>query len=235
MKFAYARWSRFYCSKQYNHVKHATNNRSNHYEYRFELNSRSTMSESQRFENEGKKSHYDQFERSFSKGSLFFNQQIFSPSSNICNVDNNGGVCIQPSSFNGYYSIDNMDQPYTCNQTSEALSESSIFSNYNSIYNGARIYPYIESGTNFDQDSSLMKHQRAQFSENHYKANECRNVFYQSSHLITHKNIHIGENNYKFSERGKVFNQSSRVTQHPSIHVGEERYKCNTCGKVFNY
>lgn len=72
-----------------NHLAYATNNYSNQYEYRFELNSQSYMSGSQRFENEGRKSRYDQFERSFSEGSLFSHQQIFFPYSNIYNVDNN--------------------------------------------------------------------------------------------------------------------------------------------------
>ena len=70
------------------HLVYATNNHSSQYEHRFELNSQSYMSESQGFESEGGKSHYDQFERSFHEGSLhersfhegslLFHQQTFS-------------------------------------------------------------------------------------------------------------------------------------------------------------
>ena len=213
------------------HLVYATNNHSNHYKYRFELNSQSYMSESQRFENEGRKSHYDQFERSFSEGSLFFHQETFSPYSNICNVNNNETVFAQLPSFNGYHSTDNAEQPSMCNPTSEALSESSSFNNYNSIYDGAGIYPCLEPGNHFDQDSGLMNHQRTLCSENH--SDECRNVFYQSSNLITDGNIHIEENNYKCSECGQVSNQSSELTQHLSIHAKEKHCKWNKCGKVF--
>ena len=149
------------------HLVYATNNHSTQYEYRFELNSQSYMSGSQRFENEGRKSCYDQFERSFSEGSLFSHQQTFSPYSNVYNVGNNEKVFIQPPSFNGYY---NMEQPSMCNPTSEALSNSSIFNHYNSIYDGTRIYPSLASGNHFDQDSGLMKYQR-KCSENHRKRN----------------------------------------------------------------
>ena len=153
--------------KMENPLAYATNNYSNQYEYRFELNSQSYMSGSQRFENEGRKSCYDQFERSFSEGSLFSHQQTFSPYSNVYNVGNNEKVFIQPPSFNGYY---NMEQPSMCNPTSEALSNSSIFNHYNSIYDGTRIYPSLASGNHFDQDSGLMKYQR-KCSENHRKRN----------------------------------------------------------------
>ena len=208
------------------HLVYATNNHSSWYEHRFELNS-------QGFENKGRKSHYDQSERSFSKGSLLFHQQTFSPYSNICYVNNNERVFIRPPSFNGYHSTDNAQQPSMCNPTSEVLSESSIFSYYNSIYDGARIYPCLEPENHFDQDSGLMNHQRNQCSENHDERNECRNAFYQSSNLITDRNIHTEENNYKFSECGQVSNQSSQLTQHPSIHAKEEHCKWNKFGKVF--
>ena len=88
------------------HLVYATNNHSSQYEHRFELNSQSYMSESQGFESEGGKSHYDQFERSFHEGSLLFHQQTFSPYSNICYVGNNETVFIQPPSFNGCHSAD---------------------------------------------------------------------------------------------------------------------------------
>ena len=152
------------------HLVYATNNHSSQYEHRFELNSQSYMSESQGFESEGGKSHYDQFERSFHEGSLLFHQQTFSPYSNICYVGNNETVFIQPPSFNGCHSADNTEQPSMCNPTSEALSESSIFSYYNSICDGARIYPCLESRNHFDQDPGLMKYQR-KCSENHGKRN----------------------------------------------------------------
>lgn len=149
------------------HQPYAANNHSDHYEYRLGLNIYSNMCENQRFKNVEWISQYDQFERSLTKGLLFFNQQTFSPHSELCNVGNKGRVFIQPSSFSRYHSRDNVEQHYMCNQMSDTLSKSPMFNNYESVYNGTGGYPCIEAGNTIDQDSNLMKHQRTQFSENH--------------------------------------------------------------------
>ncbi|KAJ1073610.1 hypothetical protein K5549_021303, partial [Capra hircus] len=59
-----------------------------------------TTSENQKLKNHGENSQYNQFERSVSKGSLFFHQQTVSLCSKMCNVDNNGRELIPPSLFN---------------------------------------------------------------------------------------------------------------------------------------
>ena len=79
------------------HLVSTANTHSNNSEHRYLLNIHSNMSGNQKLKNEGGNSQYNHFEGSFNKGLLFFNQQLFSPCSKICNVDNNGRDLIQPS------------------------------------------------------------------------------------------------------------------------------------------
>ena len=67
-----------------------TNTHSNNIQYRLRLNKHSSISEHQKFKNEGENSQYNQFEGSMSRGSLFFPQQILYAHAKMCNVDNNG-------------------------------------------------------------------------------------------------------------------------------------------------
>ena len=170
-----------------------------------------------------KKNPQYQFGRSISKCSLYLNQQIVSPYSKTCNVDNNGRVFIQPTLFYRYHSIGNTKQLFMCNKMSKALSKSSIFNNHRSIYNGARSYPFIGMGNHFDQDSNLMKHRGIQFSENHSKSNSVEMFFIKVLILLCIKRVRIGEKTSKRSECGNVLHQSSSLTQHQRIHTREER------------
>ena len=104
------------------------------------------MSGNQRLKNEGGNSQYNQFEGSFNKGLLFFNQQLFSPGSKICNVDNNGRDLIQPSLFDTYGGIISVEQFYKHNKMSNALSRSSTPNNYTSIHDGMRSSSCNETG-----------------------------------------------------------------------------------------
>ena len=79
-----------------------TNTHSNNTQYSLRLSKYSSMSEHQKFKNEGENSQYNQFEGFVSSGSLVFHQQIFSPHAKMCNVDNNGRDIILPSLFNTY-------------------------------------------------------------------------------------------------------------------------------------
>ena len=217
------------------HLVSTANTHSNNSEHRYLLNIHSNMSGNQKLKNEGGNPQYNHFEGSFNKGLLFFNQQLFSPCSKICNVDNNGRDLIQPSLFNTYGGIISVEQLYKRNKMSNALSRSSTPNNYKSIHDGMRSSSCSETGRNVDQDSYLMKQQGHQFSDNS-KHNKYKNIFYQSSNLTinTYKSIDIGEKTYNCYDYAKVFNQSSKVIQQQNIQTKQKRYKCNTCGKVFS-
>ena len=141
------------------HLVSTADNHSNHSKCNIQLNIHSNMSEDQKFKNEGKDSQCNQLERSFSKGSVFFKQQIFFPFSKICNVDNNGRDFIQTSMVNAYGGVVNAGQLFMCCKMSKALRKSSTPNNYKSLCDGVRKYLFNETGHNIDQGSSLMKHQ----------------------------------------------------------------------------
>uniref|UniRef100_A0A8D1AG78 Zinc finger protein 525-like n=1 Tax=Sus scrofa TaxID=9823 RepID=A0A8D1AG78_PIG len=218
---------------QDNHIDCTANGGAKH-EYMLGLNIHSNIYEHQRLKNGGKTPQYDRFRRSNSKGSLIFNQQVFPDYSNIPNVDTNWGVLIQPSLFSRYDNTVNIDQHTMCTKRSKALSKSCVFSNYKSIHIGTRSDSCIESQTNFDPDSNLMKCQGTQFSGNHSIRNKHRNVISQSSDLIAYHRICIGEKACHFSECGKVLSQASRLIQHQHHHTRKEQCKCEKCEKVSN-
>ena len=93
-----------------------TNTHSNNIQYRLRLNKHSSISEHQKFKNEGENSQYNQFEGSMSRGSLFFHQQIFSAHAKMCNVDNNGRDITEPSLFNTSHYMVNVEELSTCNK-----------------------------------------------------------------------------------------------------------------------
>ena len=212
------------------HLVSTANTHSNNSEHRCLLKIHSNICGNQKLKNEGGNSQYNHFEGSFNKGLLFFNQQLFSPCSKICNVDNNGRDLIQPSLFNTYGGIISVEQLYKRNKMSNALSRSSTPNNYKSIHDGMRT-----SSCSVDQDSYLMKQQGHQFSDNS-KHNKYKNIFYQSSNLTINmnKSIDIGEKTYNCYDYAKAFNQSSKVIQQQNIQTKQKHYKCNTCGKVFS-
>ena len=78
------------------HPVSTPNARSNHSEHRLRLHIHSTMSEKEKFTNDGENSQDNQLEESVSNGSLFFHQQTGSLQYKMCNVDNNGRDLIQP-------------------------------------------------------------------------------------------------------------------------------------------
>uniref|UniRef100_A0A8D1H1Z9 C2H2-type domain-containing protein n=1 Tax=Sus scrofa TaxID=9823 RepID=A0A8D1H1Z9_PIG len=197
-------------------------------------NIHSNIYEHQRFQNGGKPPQSDQIRRSNSKGSSLFNQQIFPHCSNIPNVATNGGVLIQPSLINGCDNIVNIDQHAMCIKVSKAFSKSCVFSNYKSIHTGTRSDACIESQTNFDPDSNLMKLQGTQFSEKQSVRNKHGKFISQSSYLTTYQRICIREKACHFCECGKVFSQASRVTQYQHHPTRKEGCKCEECEKVCN-
>ena len=140
------------------HLVSTADNHSNHSKCNTQLNIHSNMSEDQKFKNEGKDSQCNQLERSFSKGSVFFKQQIFFPFSKICNVDNTGRDFIHTSMVNAYVGVVNAGQLFMYHKMSKALSKSSTPNNYKSLYDGVRKYLFNETGHNTDQGSSLLKH-----------------------------------------------------------------------------
>ncbi|XP_060996608.1 zinc finger protein 736-like [Dama dama] len=83
------------------------NTHSDNSELRLQLNIHSSMSEHLQFNNEWENSQSHQFERSMTRRSLFFPQQIFSLHSKMYNVDDNGRDVIQPSLFNTYCDVVN--------------------------------------------------------------------------------------------------------------------------------
>uniref|UniRef100_A0A8D1P3Z3 Uncharacterized protein n=2 Tax=Sus scrofa TaxID=9823 RepID=A0A8D1P3Z3_PIG len=190
------------------------------------------------FQNGGKPPQSDQIGRSNSKGSSLFNQQIFPHCSNIPNVDTNGGVLIQPSLINGCDNIVNIDQHAMCIKVSKAFSKSCVFSNYKSIHTGTRSDACIESQTNFDPDSNLMKLQGTQFSEKQSIRSKHRNIISQSSDLTTFQKICIREKACHFRECGKVYSQALRLTQHQHHPTRKEQCKCeedeNVCNQSLN-
>uniref|UniRef100_A0A8W4FBA9 Uncharacterized protein n=1 Tax=Sus scrofa TaxID=9823 RepID=A0A8W4FBA9_PIG len=208
-------------------------------------NIHSNIYEHQRFQNGGQPPQSDQIGRSNSKGSSTFNQQIFPHCSNIPNVDTNRGVLFQPSLINGCDNIVDIDQHAMCTKVSKAFSKSCLFSNYKSIHTGRRSDACVESQTNFDPDSNLMKHQGTQFSEKHQasrltqhqhhptrkegcRCEECAKVSF-----TRHRLIHTAEKPHKCTECGKAFRRRACLSEHQRIHTGERPYKCKECGKAF--
>ena len=137
------------------------------------------MSKNQIFKNQGENSQYKQFERSVSKGSLVFQQQIYSFCFNICNVDNNPRHLIQPPQFNTYRDMVNGEQLFMCTKIGQALSKSSTPNNYKTICDGVRRYTCNDTGHKVEQVSNLNKYQRPQCPHKVFKSNKCRNIFYQ--------------------------------------------------------
>ncbi|XP_065782629.1 zinc finger protein 724-like [Muntiacus reevesi] len=219
------------------HLVSTANTHSNLYsEHRCLLNIHSNMSGDQKLKNEGGSSQCNQFEGSFNKGFLFSKQQLFSPCSKIWNVDNNGRDLIQPSLFNRYGGIINVEQLYKCNKMRNALSRNSTPKNSKSIHDGMRSSSCNETGHNVDQGSYLVKQQGHQFSDNNSEYHKCRNIFYQSSNLTinTYKSMDIGEKTYDCYDYDKVVNQSSKLIQQQNVQTKWKHCKCNTCGKVFS-
>ena len=214
------------------HLVSTADSHSSHSECSIQLNIHSNMSEDQKFKNEGKDSQCNQLEGSFGKGSVFFKQQIFFPSSKICNVDNNGRDFIQTSMINAYGDIVNAGQLFMCHKMIKVLCKSSSCNNYKSLYDGVRKYLFNETGHNVDQGSSLMKHQGNQFLDNDSGSNKCRNIFYQRADVSLYKSVDIGKKAYNCSEYSKVPYQSCKLIQQQSIQNVEKHYKCNTCGKI---
>ena len=220
-----------------NHLVSAANTPSIlHSEHSCLLNIHSNMSGNQKLKHEGENSHHNQFEGSFNKGFLFFNQQRFSPCSKICNVDNNGRDLTQSSLFNTYGGIIGVEQLSKCNKMSNALSRSSTPNSYKSLHDGMRSSSCNETGHSVDQDSYLLKQQGHQFSDNNSKHHKCMNIFYQSSNLTinTYKSMDIGEKTYDCHDYGKVVNQCSNLIQQQIIQCKWKHCKCNTCGKLFS-
>ena len=219
------------------HLVSTANTHSNLYsEHSCLLNIHSNMSGHQKLKHEGENSQYNQFEGSFNKALLFFNQQLVSSCSKICNVDNHGRDLIQPSLFNTYGGIISVEQLYKCNKMRNTLSRSSTPNNDKSIHDGMRSSSCNETGHNVDQDSYLVKQQGHQFSDNNSKHNKCTNIFHQSSNLTTntYKNTDIGEKTYNCYDYGKVLNQSPQLIQQQNIQTKRKHCKCNKCGKVFS-
>ena len=134
------------------HPVSTPNAHSNHSEHRLQLHIHSTMSEKEKFKNDGGNSQYSQFEGSASNGSLFFRQQTGFLHSKMCNVDNGGRDLTQPSLCDTYHDRVNMKQLFMCNNTSQALSRSSNPNSYQSIYDGARNSSCNETGYNIEKD-----------------------------------------------------------------------------------
>ena len=202
-------------------------------QYRLRLNKHSSVSEHQKFNNEGENPQYNEFEGSVSRGSLFFPQKIFFLHSKMYNVDNNGRDITQPSLFNTYHDMVNTEQLSMCNKMSQALSECSSPNNYQNIYDGVRGYSGNETGCKVERDL-LMKHQGPESSQKDSKSNKCRNIFYQISGLPLCKSTHTGMKTYNCSEYGKNSNLSSEFIQKQTIQNPQKENKCKICGKVFS-
>ncbi|XP_017918488.1 PREDICTED: putative zinc finger protein 66 [Capra hircus] len=243
------------------HPVSTANTHANHSEHRLQLHIHSSMSENQKFKNDGENSQYNQFEGSVSKGSLFFHQQTVSLCSKMCNDDSNGRELIPPSLFTAHHDTVNTEQLLMCNNTSQALSKSSTPNNYKNIYDGVRSHSCNETRCKTTQDSNSMKHQGPQSSDKDSKNSTWRNIFYQTLGFPLNESTHTGEKTYN-CEYGDVSNQSSNLTQqqsiqnphksykckqcekaftnssslsrHRKIHTGEKHYKCTECGKAFN-
>ena len=215
------------------------------------------MSGNQRLKNEGGNSQYNQFEGSFNKGLLFFNQQLFSPGSKICNVDNNGRDLIQPSLFDTYGGIISVEQFYKHNKMSNALSRSSTPNNYTSIHDGMRSSSCNETGHKLTKTRISWNNRDINFQTTILNIISIRIYFIkaqilqlihikvlilarrliivnQSSKVIQQQNIQTKQKHYKCNTCGKVFSNSPNLSRHRKIHTGRKRFKCTACGKAFN-
>ncbi|CAM9959749.1 unnamed protein product [Rangifer tarandus platyrhynchus] len=175
-------------------------------QYRLRLNKHSSMSEHQKFNNQGENSQYNQFEGSMSRG----------------------------STLTEHHRIHTGKKPYKCKECDKAFFTSSDLTRHQQIHTGERAHKCTECGKVFIQCSHLTKHQQIHTGEKPYKGTECGKAFNHSSSLTQHQRIHTGEKPYKCTECGKAFNHNSNLTQHQRIHTGEKPYKCKDyCGKAF--
>jgi len=60
--------------------------------------------------------------------------------SGVPNFDTYWSVFIQPSLFNRYHIIHNLEQDFVCDELWLAFCEDLIFNNYQGVYNGEKIY-----------------------------------------------------------------------------------------------
>ncbi|XP_060996122.1 zinc finger protein 724-like [Dama dama] len=208
------------------------NPHSDNSELRLRLNIHSSMSEHLQFNSEWENTQSDHFERSVSRGSFFFPQQIFSLHSKIYHVDDNGRDATQPSLFNTYCDVVNTQQHCMCNKMSQTLSKSSSSNNYKSIFDGLRRYSGNEPGYTVDGDSNLKNHLGPESSMKDSKRHKCRNAFHQMSGFSLDKSPCTEERTC--TEYGKVSSQSSELIQPQTVQNPQKENKCKICGKVFS-
>ncbi|XP_043291543.1 zinc finger protein OZF-like [Cervus canadensis] len=235
------------------------NTHSDNSELRLQLNIHSSMSEHLQFNNEWENSQSNQFERSMTRRSLFFPQQIFSLHSKMYNIDDNGRVIIQPSLFNTYCDVVNTQQHCMCNKMSQTLSKSSSSNNYKSISGGLRRYSGNETGYTVEGDSNLKKHQGPESSNKESKSHKYGNTFdqmsgfsldkstcteertcteycrvsSQSSELFPQHTVQIPQKENKCKICGEVFSKPSNLNKHGKIHTGRKDFQCTECSKEF--
>lgn len=141
-----------------NHLAYATNNYSNQYEYRFELNSVShTCLEARDLKMREENLSMINLRDPLVRAHYFPTNKHFLPIPISIML-----IIMRKSLSSHHHSMDIItwnNLPCVIQQV-RPLSNSSIFNHYNSIYDGARIYPCLESRNHFDQDSGLMKYQR---------------------------------------------------------------------------
>ena len=204
------------------------NTHSDNSKLRLRLNIHSSMSEHVQFNNKWENSQSNQFEGSMTRRSLFFPQQIFSLHSKMYNIDDNGRDVIQPSLFNIYCDVVNIQQRCMCNEMSETLNKSSS----SNIYGGLRRYSGNEPGYMVEGDSNLKKYQGPKTSNKESKSNKYRNTFYQMSGFSFDKSTCTEERTC--TEYGKVSNQSSELFQQHTVQNPQKENKCKICGQVFS-
>ncbi|XP_017496699.3 zinc finger protein 483 [Manis javanica] len=90
-------------------------------------------------------------------------------------------------------------------------------------------------GSNFKQNSDLIKHLRVYLRKKSRRYNEGKKPFSFHSDLLTRKE-HTGEKPRKCNEGRKVLSHSSSLTEHQKhqkIHLGGKSQKCSSCGVAF--
>ncbi|XP_010635384.1 zinc finger protein 383 [Fukomys damarensis] len=192
------------------------------------LNFHSGISIDKRSKMDEKSSKYCQFDKTFKKNSLFYNQQICLLCAKMYSL-NKYRVFTHPLMCKQNPYIDLLETHDICNEHEKASCEGSTLNNYQDIYAGQELYQCNEVYKIANHDSNPSKHQSTHFQKNIYKCDKCCKVFDQCS-----ESIHVQHKLSKSIDCSKAFANDSAFHKHQRIDPGEKRNKCKECDKSFH-
>ncbi|EHB11400.1 Zinc finger protein 519 [Heterocephalus glaber] len=196
------------------------------------LNFHSGISIDKRLKMDEQSSKYCQFDKSFKRSSLFYNQQICLLCAKMYSLNKYKKVFTHPLVFKQNPYIDLLETHDNYNEHGKASCEGSTLNNYQDIYTGQKLCQCKEIYKIVNHDSNPSKNQCTHFQKNIYKCDKCCKVFDQCSELTIHQSIHIQHNLSKSIDL--AFANDSALHKHQRIHTGEKHRKCKECDKTFH-